>query len=115
MSLTLLRCETLQDYFFHFLEPSDITKYTPPTAPECAIQVAAESDRYIPGTGVHVHEHWKGSELRWVSGGHVSSFVIPTALNAFKRAALDAMWRLHLHMYEGRRDELGQHVFPEHA
>eukprot|EP01094_Clydonella_sp_ATCC50884_P024589 TRINITY_DN6206_c0_g1_i2.p1 TRINITY_DN6206_c0_g1~~TRINITY_DN6206_c0_g1_i2.p1 ORF type:complete len:783 (-),score=168.07 TRINITY_DN6206_c0_g1_i2:74-2422(-) len=106
---------SLDDHFASFLTPSDITKYAPPVVPECAIQVSASSDGYIPGTGVHVHEHWKGSELRWVPGGHVSSFVVPSALRAFRCAILDSLWRLHLLLYEGVCDEIGSASYGERA
>jgi len=38
-----------------------------------AVLVAAASDGYVPPDATRtLHEHWPGSELRWVGGGHAS-------------------------------------------
>ncbi|MEN8112791.1 MAG: alpha/beta hydrolase family protein [Actinomycetota bacterium] len=38
-----------------------------------AVLVAARSDGYVPPQATRaLHEHWPGSELRWVGGGHAT-------------------------------------------
>jgi pimeloyl-ACP methyl ester carboxylesterase len=40
-----------------------------------AVIVAADSDGYVPRQSTEIlHDHWPGSELRWVRGGHASLF-----------------------------------------
>jgi hypothetical protein len=95
-----------------FLACTDIRLYRTPTLPEAIIQVAAKHDGYIPGTGSVLHEHWKGSELRWVNGGHVESFCKPASLIAFYQATMDSFRKLHVHLYgtqqQQQQQQLGQ-------
>ena len=39
-------------------------------------------------------EHWPGSEVRWVEGGHVTAFVLCQPV--FRRAISDALERVDL-------------------
>lgn len=64
-----------------------------PKKPTAAIFVAAKNDAYVPSSSAaKLHEAWPGSELRWVSGGHVSSFLFQGP--RFRQAILDAMERV---------------------
>ena len=58
-----------------------------------AVLVAATEDAYVDRESAEaIHRAWKGSELRWVEGGHVSSFVLHQPV--FRRAILDSISRL---------------------
>eukprot|EP00963_Diacronema_lutheri_P005959 scaffold492_cov341-Pavlova_lutheri.AAC.21 len=64
-----------------------------PPKPSAAIFVAAKHDAYVPiRSSMMLHEAWPGSELRWVSGGHVSSYLFQG--HRFRQAILDAMDRV---------------------
>ena len=66
-----------------------------PTAPEAAIFIGAEQDRYVPADSVaYIHRMWKGSELRYIPGGHVSSFVFADMV--YRRAVQHALSRLKM-------------------
>jgi hypothetical protein len=70
--------------------PSPLSR---PQRPDAAVIVAAESDAYVSTDSVRqLHAYWEGSELRLVSGGHVSAFLLhqPT----FRQAVLDSLQRL---------------------
>ncbi len=44
-----------------------------PSHAASAVLVAARSDGYVPPEATRIlHNHWPGSELRWVSGGHAT-------------------------------------------
>ena len=45
-----------------------------------------------PQSILELAEHWPGSEVRWVKGGHVSAFLLQQ--NAFRRAISDSISRL---------------------
>ena len=55
-----------------------------------AVVVGARYDAYVPPASVRrLHEAWPGSRLRWVDGGHVSSFVQHPP--AFREAILESL------------------------
>ncbi|MCB1140010.1 MAG: alpha/beta hydrolase family protein [Leptospiraceae bacterium] len=56
---------------------ADLRNFSPPADPSRAILVGAHQDAYVPYRSVlALHEHWKGSRLRTVTGGHVSSVIL---------------------------------------
>lgn len=72
---------------------TDATRFPVPRCPEAAVLVAATEDAYVsPESVVDLHRHLPGSEVRWVPGGHVSSFLLhqPT----FRQAIADSLDRL---------------------
>jgi len=69
---------------------TDITRFPKPKRPDAAIIVAATEDGYVDRESVmEMHQHLTGSELRWVAGGHVSSFVMHQ--DHFRRAIQDSI------------------------
>lgn len=63
--------------FERALAPVTLALHPPPKRPDLAILVAARHDGFIPlREVVALHRHWKGSELRWVQAGHVTSVVL---------------------------------------
>lgn len=81
-----LLAEVLETY-------TDVTRFPVPAKPEAAILVAAEQDAYVsPASVLELQDHLPGSEVRWVPGGHVSSFLMHQ--NAFRQAIKDSLERL---------------------
>uniref|UniRef100_A0A061RN67 Alpha beta-protein n=1 Tax=Tetraselmis sp. GSL018 TaxID=582737 RepID=A0A061RN67_9CHLO len=69
---------------------TDVTRYPRPKRTDCAIIVAATDDAYVSKESVQeVQQHWPGSEVRWISGGHVLSFLLHN--NSFRRAIADSL------------------------
>ena len=84
--------EAAERYFAECLEPVRVDRLPPPVAPHKAILVASRHDGFIPPSEAEaLHAAWPGSELRWVSAGHVTGLVLrhPT----HRRAILDAFAR----------------------
>eukprot|EP00197_Chlamydomonas_leiostraca_P007037 CAMPEP_0202860166 /NCGR_PEP_ID=MMETSP1391-20130828/1990_1 /ASSEMBLY_ACC=CAM_ASM_000867 /TAXON_ID=1034604 /ORGANISM="Chlamydomonas leiostraca, Strain SAG 11-49" /LENGTH=577 /DNA_ID=CAMNT_0049539305 /DNA_START=86 /DNA_END=1816 /DNA_ORIENTATION=- len=73
----LARTETL-DRLKRVLETyTDITRFPVPRRPDSAVFVAAKDDGYVSLDSVQeLHQYWPGSELRMVSGGHVTAFLM---------------------------------------
>jgi len=58
------------------LSLTDVTQFPIPKSPSSVIFVAATNDGYIPKHSIlELQRAWPGSEVRWVTGGHVSSFI----------------------------------------
>lgn len=75
------------------LSLTDVTRFPIPKNPEATIFVGATDDGYIPNYSVlELQKAWPGSEVRWVTGGHVSSFIFHN--NAFRKAIVDGLNRL---------------------
>jgi dienelactone hydrolase len=69
------------------------TRLPPLTQPRRAILLAAREDGFVPAAStLRLLQHWRGAELRYLSGGHVSAFL--TGRAAIARAILDAFSRL---------------------
>lgn len=69
---------------------TDVTRFPVPKRPDASIIVAATEDAYVSRESVlEMHEYLPGSELRWVPGGHVSSFVLHQ--REFRRAIEDSI------------------------
>ncbi|KAL6747690.1 hypothetical protein V8C86DRAFT_1799326 [Haematococcus lacustris] len=72
---------------------TDITRFPVPRRPDASILVAATDDAYVSVQSVReLHHYWPGSELRLVSGGHVTAFLLHQ--NTFRTAILDSLMRL---------------------
>ncbi|CAG9465330.1 unnamed protein product [Pedinophyceae sp. YPF-701] len=72
---------------------TDLTQLPPPLQPEATILVGATEDEYVPPSStLKLAKAWGNREVRWVKGGHVSSFVIH--FPAFRAAILDSLLRL---------------------
>lgn len=75
------------------LSLTDVTRFPIPKNPQSVIFVAATDDGYIPKHSVlELQKAWPGSEVRWVTGGHVSSFLLHNG--EFRRAIVDGLNRL---------------------
>jgi len=75
------------------LERISITAQPPLPQPKRAIIVAARQDGFVPSAStLRVLQHWRGAELRYVPGGHVSGLLMGRAL--ITRAILDAFARI---------------------
>jgi len=77
----------------------DLLKFTgvdtfPPGKPtDSIISVAATDDRFVPRhSSEMILRHLSGTEIRWLSGGHVSSIIFQK--KAFRVALADAIYRL---------------------
>ncbi|GLC41459.1 hypothetical protein PLESTM_001198100 [Pleodorina starrii] len=73
---------------------TDITRYPRPRRTDAAVIVAARDDAYVSTESVRqLHAYWGGgSELRMVSGGHVSAFLMHQ--EAFRTAIRDSLARV---------------------
>mmetsp|Transcript_25198 Transcript_25198/g.70464 ORF Transcript_25198/g.70464 Transcript_25198/m.70464 type:complete len:399 (-) Transcript_25198:148-1344(-) len=72
---------------------TDVTRYPRPLRADAAVIVAATDDAYVSRESpIQVQQHWPGSEVRWVTGGHVLSFIIHGS--SFRRSIMDSLERL---------------------
>ena len=78
----------------HFVsEQCLIAVFCRPRCTKAAVLVGATQDAYVsPQSVLELAEHWPGSEVRWVKGGHVSAFLLQQ--NAFRQAISDSVSRL---------------------
>lgn len=75
------------------LERLSILQQPPLPQPRRAIIVAAREDGFIPSAStLRLLQHWRGAELRYLRGGHVSAFLTGRAL--ITRAILEAFSRI---------------------
>ncbi|EFJ06660.1 hypothetical protein SELMODRAFT_236489 [Selaginella moellendorffii] len=75
------------------LSLTDVTRFPIPKNPRAVIFVGATNDGYIPGNSMlELQRAWPGSEVRWVTGGHVSSFFLHGKV--FRQAIRDGVARL---------------------
>lgn len=59
----------------------------------CGSMQLVQDDGYIPKHSVvELQKAWPGSEVRWVTGGHVSSFLLHNG--EFRKAIVDGLSRL---------------------
>ncbi|CAN6237438.1 unnamed protein product [Urochloa humidicola] len=85
--------EQVRDRLRSVLSLTDVTRFPVPKNPQAVIFVGATDDGYIPRHSVmELQKAWPGSEVRWVTGGHVSSFFLHN--DAFRKAIVDALDRL---------------------
>jgi len=75
------------------LEGLSITRLAPLPHPRRAIIVAARKDGFVPSAStLRLLQHWRGTELRYLPGGHVSGLLAGRSIIA--RAILDAFSRV---------------------
>ncbi|KAF3321390.1 hypothetical protein FCM35_KLT14643 [Carex littledalei] len=87
--------EQVKEKLRSVLALTDVTKFPVPKNPNAVIFVSATDDGYIPKHSVlELQKAWPGSEVRWVTGGHVSSFFLHG--DAFRKAIVDGLNRLPL-------------------
>ncbi|XP_042480294.1 protein ABHD18 [Macadamia integrifolia] len=85
--------EEVRERMRDVLSLTDVTRFPIPKKPQAVIFVAATDDGYIPKHSVlELQKAWPGSEVRWVTGGHVSSFLLHN--DAFRNAIVDGLDRL---------------------
>lgn len=85
---------------------TDVTRFPVPSCPEAAVLVAATEDAYVSRESVlELQRHLPGSSIRWVPGGHVSSFLFHQ--EAFRTAILDSLHKLKKNCSEEGREALG--------
>lgn len=85
--------EEARERMRNVLSLTDVTRFPIPKNPNSVIFVAATDDGYIPKHSVlELQKAWPGSEVRWVTGGHVSSFLLHNG--EFRRAIVDGLNRL---------------------
>ncbi|KAH8485643.1 hypothetical protein H0E87_027179 [Populus deltoides] len=85
--------EDVRERMRNVLSLTDVTRFPIPKNPNAVIFVAATDDGYIPKHSVlELQKAWPGSEVRWVTGGHVSSFLLHN--DEFRRAIIDGLNRL---------------------
>jgi predicted alpha/beta hydrolase family esterase len=75
------------------LSAASTTVLPPLSHPRRAILLAARQDGFVPSSAtLRLLQHWRGAELRYLPGGHVSAFL--TGRTAIVRAILDAFSRI---------------------
>lgn len=75
------------------LEGLSLTRLPPLSNPHRAILLAARQDGFVPSAStLRLLQHWRGAELRYLRGGHVSGLLTGRAL--ITRAILDAFSRI---------------------
>ncbi|XP_078443198.1 alpha/beta hydrolase family protein [Wolffia australiana] len=85
--------EQVRERMRSVLSLTDVTRFPVPKNPQSVIFVAATDDGFVPGHSVlELQKAWPGSEVRWVTGGHVSSFLLHN--DAFRKAIVDSLERL---------------------
>ncbi|OMO55209.1 hypothetical protein COLO4_36119 [Corchorus olitorius] len=85
--------EKVRERMRNVLSLTDVTRFPIPKNPNAVIFVAATDDGYIPKHSVlELQKAWPGSEVRWVTGGHVSSFLLHNG--EFRKAIVDGLDRL---------------------
>ncbi|XP_047334656.1 protein ABHD18 [Impatiens glandulifera] len=90
---TEITLEEVRERMRNVLSLTDVTRFPIPKNPDAVILVAATDDGYIPKHSVlEFQRAWPGSEVRWVTGGHVSSFILHNG--EFRRAIVDGLNRL---------------------
>ncbi|CAH9117893.1 unnamed protein product [Cuscuta europaea] len=89
----VMSLEDVRERMRNVLSLTDVTRFPIPKNPNSVIFVAATDDGYIPKHSVlELQKAWPGSEVRWVTGGHVSSFLLHNG--EFRRAIMDGLNRL---------------------
>jgi len=85
--------DAARERFSKILDATCLTQQPPPRAPHAAVLLVARDDGYIFAEGARrIHDHWAGSELRWLPGGHVGNYV--AGVPALRTAIADAFARL---------------------
>ncbi|KAL4424597.1 hypothetical protein ABPG77_009181 [Micractinium sp. CCAP 211/92] len=72
---------------------TDVTRFPKPQRSDATVIVGAAQDAYVaPQSILELQQHLTGSEVRWVPGGHVTSFLLHH--RSFRQAIVDSLARL---------------------
>jgi dienelactone hydrolase len=90
---TLGSTEAARERLDTLLSAASTTELPPLSHPNRAILVAARQDGFVPASStLSLLRHWRGAELRYLPGGHLSAFI--TGRGTIVRAILDAFSRV---------------------
>lgn len=65
-----------RDRLHQLFEVCEVTRYPLPARPDAAVIVGCKRDGYVfKSETERLHQHWKGSALRWIPAGHFSALV----------------------------------------
>jgi hypothetical protein len=85
--------EAARQRLAELLEGLSITQLAPLPHPRRAILLAARQDGFVPSSStLRLLQHWRGAELRYLPGGHVSGLI--TGRSVIARAIFDAFSRV---------------------
>ena len=85
--------EAARQRLAELLSAAATTALPPLSNPRRAILLAARQDGFVPSSStLRLLQHWRGAELRYLTGGHISAFF--TGRSAIIRAILDAFSRI---------------------
>ncbi|KAI3423963.1 hypothetical protein D9Q98_009797 [Chlorella vulgaris] len=72
---------------------TDVTRFPKPQRTDATVIVGALQDAYVsPQSVLELQQHLEGSEVRWVPGGHVTSFLLHH--RSFRAAIVDSLAKL---------------------
>jgi dienelactone hydrolase len=78
------------------LDQLALRHFDPPVEPRAAIIMGTTRDEFIPVAQPRaLHQHWSGSELRWMEGGHTSGWALHGG--EIRDGIFDAFHRLRKH------------------
>lgn len=85
--------ETATHRLRNLFDSTSLHNFPVPESSDTTIFVAGDADGIVrPDTVLDLHRYWKGSELRWVKGGHVRSIFGKTG--EFRNAIRDSFQKL---------------------
>jgi pimeloyl-ACP methyl ester carboxylesterase len=65
-----------RERLLQLFEVADVTRYPLPLRPDAAVIAGCKRDGYVFNSETErLHQHWKGSALRWIPAGHFSALV----------------------------------------
>lgn len=65
-----------RERLLQLFEVADVTRYPLPLRPDAAVIAGCKRDGYVFNRETErLHQHWKGSTLRWIPAGHFSALV----------------------------------------
>jgi len=65
-----------RERLLQLFEVADVTRYPLPVRPDAAVIAGCKRDGYVFNSETErLHQHWKGSALRWIPAGHFSALV----------------------------------------
>jgi pimeloyl-ACP methyl ester carboxylesterase len=79
-----------REHFEELIAAFTVDALPQPERVDRAIIIASKDDAIVPPhEAVALHEHWDGSKIRWLPGGHMTSYML--ARESMRRAMYDAM------------------------
>jgi hypothetical protein len=65
-----------RERLLQLFEVADVTRYPLPVRPDAAVIAGCKRDGYVFNSETErLHQHWRGSALRWIPAGHFSALV----------------------------------------